>query len=250
MKETKATLEAGGLMRDNALKPLDIARLSIIQLAKMLPARVEQQPLGVNEDGLWSPSPQDIAGGILDSLSTIVSDENLAEKKQTDLLTLRQELDDQPDVGKIDPFGTEYNCAVCRCELPNAYFHCDGCETYSSKDYNICCNCYNAGRYKINQQPDWDPSIKNPCTDQCHIAKDRQGKRTSQCKCKDGFWKVGGCIYEGCKTGFLKKNGQQDSLCRRCSCICHTRFTRRRRFYSVGYLNSIKEKCAQLAGDP
>lgn len=37
-----------------------------------------------------------------------------------------------------------------RAELPNAYFHCLGCEVLRTKDFNTCVSCYRAGLWKVN----------------------------------------------------------------------------------------------------
>jgi hypothetical protein len=34
--------------------------------------------------------------------------------------------------------------------MANAYLHCMGCELLAKKDFNICVNCFQLDRWKIN----------------------------------------------------------------------------------------------------
>lgn len=48
----------------------------------------------------------------------------------------------------VDPDGNDYFCKLCNTELENVYLHCDGCENLLQKDFNICMDCHESGRYR------------------------------------------------------------------------------------------------------
>lgn len=60
---------------------------------------------------------------------------------------------ENPQIYPLDPYGnSDFFCKLCHKELSNVYMHCDGCEKLLSRDFNICVDCHEEGRYKTKIQ--------------------------------------------------------------------------------------------------
>lgn len=136
----------------------------------------------------------------------------------------------RPDTSPTDPYGNEgFNCVYCRQELPNVYFHCNGCESLE-KDFNLCEKCFSEGYFAI----DFDPRAKcgtHMLSNLCHTGRVTGGKKTKLCRNVQGAIECPTC-----------------KLCTHCACKCHNSFSCRQRFYSSAQMSEILKRCKTGGG--
>jgi hypothetical protein len=239
-REVASTLECTLLCRENRCKSLAIPETAILKLASLIPPEIDPQHSPeeyIHEktafmDDEFRPSWKDIARGILPSLKHVVNKElNTANSKSTrNFRSNRKEI--HPDStfdssrAPIDPFGNDYFCKLCDHELSNTYYHCDGCETLLSKDFNICSLCFEERKFLQ------DISMHDCRTLEIHSGKHHIGRPKLECSCDPAA-----PVCEHCRKGMT------------CCCNCHTIFSRRSRFFTLDDLARILLHTEQVVGD-
>jgi hypothetical protein len=184
-REVCAVLEATILNQKNGVVSLAIPEISLLHMAKQAVAPLPSKPFGVgsflldlphcreisnslsskSENFLYDASPQDLCRGILPGLrhvvhghiSSLSSATNNKRNSRTrgERLRVAEKPDSKPNpaLHPVDPLGNaDFACRLCRKELSNVYYHCDGCENLLSKDYNICKDCHVDKRFMIFEQ--------------------------------------------------------------------------------------------------
>jgi hypothetical protein len=124
----------------------------------------------------------------------------------------------------VDPFGNDYVCKICFHELSNTYFHCIGCETIMSKDFNICIKCFREESYLVNIE--MSPPNVYPMASHYHHFGDPKAR----------------CCH-------LLSTCLECAVCQKCSfclCVCHKSFQRRCRFFSTADKEEMLENCARV----
>jgi hypothetical protein len=77
---------------------------------------------------------------------------------------------ENPALCPLDPYGdSDFDCKICRKELSNVYYHCDGCEILLSKDFNICQDCYKEKKFMARIQ-------MHPSNEKRHATLNHTGK--------------------------------------------------------------------------
>lgn len=171
-REISTMLECSTLNRRNEVTSLAIPELSLLQMAKSVPARslnttrkisfldaLEKKEKKVS---IYESTKEDICKGIFPGLCIVVGQHiralNVKESRSTEKgvrLSIAKIPDTQenPQTCPLDPYGdSDFQCKLCRKELSNVYFHCDGCEKLLSKDFNICRGCYLQGKFMMKVQ--------------------------------------------------------------------------------------------------
>jgi hypothetical protein len=99
---------------------------------------------------------REIVRGLLPALEYVVSveQETYARSQTTAVISDRPNSWENPLAFPLDPFGSDYSCKVCLQELANIYLHCNGCENLLQKDFNICPECHEDGKYNDDFQFD------------------------------------------------------------------------------------------------
>jgi hypothetical protein len=239
-REAATTLECTSLCRDNKCKSLAIPETAMLRLASQLPTATEtnpqsrQEPMfrnAVTAETDFRPNWIDIARGILPSLRHIVTRERAAEscrtsKRQLSNGKIAPDSVHDSSRASIDPFGNDYFCKLCDHELSNTYFHCEGCETLLSQDFNICSLCFSERKFLVNKV------MHDCCKSELHPNKHHVGQPSSYCDCDSSGMVCDTC--ENCMT------------C--CCCVCHTTFSKRFRFFSAQDLNDILQRTEELVG--
>ena len=171
-REVCTVLEASALNRRNEVTSLAIPELSLLQMAKSIPARVLTPKKGIsflgalekekNRTSVYDSTKAEICKGIYPALCVVVGQHvralNVKESKSRqkgERLSIAKIPDTQenPQACPLDPYGnSDFQCKLCSKELSNVYFHCDGCEKLLSKDFNICRGCYLQGKFEIKVQ--------------------------------------------------------------------------------------------------
>jgi len=243
-REVSTVLEASALNRKNGVTSLAIPELSLLQMAKCVPAKALTSTKGISflgalekkkkKPSVYDSTKQEICKGIYPALCIVVGQHvravNVKEStsmERGERLSIAKIPDTQenPQICPLDPYGnSDFQCKVCRKELSNIYFHCDGCEKLLSKDFNICRGCYLQDKFAVTVQ-------MHPSNAKRHATLNHTGdlrfNRQSRCVCKNG---------PQCKDcGF----------CLGCSCRCHTYFTVRTRLCSA----ANEEKLLQTVKD-
>ena len=122
---------------------------------------------------------------------------------------------------------SDFFCKFCSEELSNVYMHCDGCEKLLNKDFNICSNCHQEGRYKVKV-------LMHPFNEKPHSILNHTGNpqhlNQSRCPCKNG------------------KACQFCSYCTGCSCRCHQSFTLHYRFMEMSNELEILKNVENIVG--
>ncbi|KAG7346143.1 hypothetical protein IV203_005211 [Nitzschia inconspicua] len=229
-REMCTVLEGTILNKKNMVTSLAIPELSLLQMATFLIGQTRRNcgsflsTLGKNghQHLLYKPQAQTICQGILPGLQYLVNDHSNAladgpndSSAKGERLSIAKVPDTQenPALCPLDPFGnTDFDCKLCRRELSNVYFHCDGCEKLLNKDFNICQECYKQKEYMQNIQ--MHPSNPKKKATLNHTGKMLQN-RISHCPCKNGPK----CDFCG--------------WCLGCSCRCHSWFTVHTRLFSL-----------------
>lgn len=171
-REMCTVLEGSTLNRRNGVTSLAIPELSLLQMAKTIPAmnsNTEQNgsflgALGAKEkiNGIYESTKTEICNGIYPGLSFVVGQHIKALNVEESTSTMKGErlsiakipdTQEDPQSCPLDPYGdSDFECKLCRKELSNVYFHCDGCEKLLSKDFNICRGCYVQKKFMIKVQ--------------------------------------------------------------------------------------------------
>jgi len=246
-REVCTVLEGSTLNRRNDVTSLAIPELSLLQMAKSVPARSLTSTRGISflgalekkekKNSVYESTKEEICRGIYPGLCIVVGQHvnalNVTESKSTEKgarLSIAKIPDTQenPQTCPLDPYGdSDFECKLCRKELSNVYFHCDGCEKLLSKDFNICRGCYLQGKFQMKVQ--MHPSNRKRHATLNHIG-DNRFNRQSRCPCKNGP----ACNYCG--------------FCLGCSCRCHTWFTMRTRLCNAAdeekMLQTVKDTAA------
>jgi hypothetical protein len=239
-REVASTLECTLLCRENSCKSLAIPETAILKLASLIPPEIDPQHSPeeyIHEktafiDDEFRPSWKDIARGILPSLKHIVKKELNAGNSKSTRKVRSNHNEMQPDStfdssrAAIDPFGNDYFCKLCDHELSNTYYHCDGCETLLSKDFNICSLCFEEKKFLQ------DISMHDCRTLEIHSGKHHIGRPKLDCSCDPAA-----PVCEYCRNGMT------------CCCNCHTIFSRRSRFFTLDDLNNILAVTEKVVGD-
>ena len=171
-REVCTVLEGSTLNRRNGVTSLAIPELSLLQMAKSIPARSLTTKYGASfldalekkkrNKSCYESTKEEICRGIYPSLCIVVGQHihalNVKGSQSTEKgarLTIAKIPDTQenPQLCPLDPYGdSDFECKLCRKELSNVYFHCDGCEKLLSKDFNICRGCYLQGKFHMKVQ--------------------------------------------------------------------------------------------------
>ena len=92
----------------------------------------------------------------IDAMESASSRSRLMGKGERVTVTARPNTQEDPQHFPVDPYGnSDFFCKLCSKELSNVYYHCDGCETLLSKDFNICRECHAEKKFmqKIRMHP-------------------------------------------------------------------------------------------------
>jgi hypothetical protein len=90
-------------------------------------------------------------------------------------ISKRPNTQENPMEFPVDPYGnSDFFCKLCSKELSNVYYHCDGCETLLSKDFNICRDCHGEKNFLVKIQ-------MHPLNDKRHSTINHTGKHRFCC---------------------------------------------------------------------
>ena len=141
-------LESANQCRKEKVGCLAIPRAAIIKLAYTL-AEDGRDENDSDDEFDYLPSTIDIARGILPSLQYVIDEEVKKSGVKTDRKTEKtdSQINSLNRPNMVDPYGNDYFCILCKTELFNLYYSCEGCEDLLDKEYNICFRCYNEKEY-------------------------------------------------------------------------------------------------------
>jgi len=226
-QEVNGTYDCSRLCRDKGQQSLAIPATCIVQACRQWSAlALPGSSLAPRDERLLRV--KDLAAGMAPVCRQIWT----KEQEYNELLTpsVRKKLNipgklreappdavQNPMSYSIDPHGNDYYCGICRMELPNTYFHCQGCEELLNKDYNVCGDCYRHGKHLVV-----GPGTGRRISSQLHTAQPGKLQKGRGCSCHEG-------ICDACK------------LCRRCSCACHYHFVLARRWAETLNVEKIEE---------
>lgn len=233
-RELSSTLDCAALCRKHATcKSLAIPEACVFRMASTLTTKPEVEEshpkslrscfslqLPVDE---CRPDRLDVLRGILPSLKMMV--ERDGELKKIDAAG-KPDSHHDPLTYSIDPYGSDYFCRCCSHELSNVYLHCNGCEKFLSKDFNICSECYVGKRYEENIR--MHPQNTKMLSDINHLGKATQNIVSKVCLSRQG------------NCGECKK-------CKHCSCRCHHQFTMHFRFRNLNEAEKLLHNCTNAA---
>jgi hypothetical protein len=235
-RELATTLESAAFCRKYAsCKSLAIPETAVLKIADTLPPDLNrhspEQPVSLGSCTEYALASWEVARGILPSLRYIVHrDCNSHTARAKEIESNVMEFDDLPDThpkklhNTIDPFGNDYFCKICSHELANTYFHCDGCESLLAKDFNVCTECFNDGSFYVNVEM-------------------HQWNKTAMAS---HFHHLGKPPLKRCSNSLDCMTCSNCRKCLYCNCVCHTKFQKRRRFYTEDRQQAILERCSQL----
>lgn len=245
-REVSTIMENADRIRDRKAKTLAIVETSVFGMAE---AATKSSLI---ED---FPNMIEVTKGILPSLEVLVQ-RSIAPTKLVTAATLNPELRSQcvdallfgvgitfinavpdadvnPAARTTDPYGNDYSCRLCSKELPNLYFHCEGCEKLLGKDYDICPSCFSDGSFlRLTKM---SGVVDKKFSDYQHTGQTVDYFGSKECRCKQG-------LCHGCKTKDI-------SPCRVCSCKCHKKFSQRYRFRTNDETELLLQKCISAAGN-
>ena len=199
-REVSTVLEASALNRKNGVTSLAIPELSLLQMAKCVPAKALTSTKGISflgalekmkkKPSVYDSTKQEICKGIYPALCIVVGQHvravNVKEStsmERGERLSIAKIPDTQenPQICPLDPYGnSDFQCKVCRKELSNIYFHCDGCEKLLSKDFNICRGCYLQDKFAVTVQ-------MHPSNAKRHATLNHTGEYTTRAIATNGF---------------------------------------------------------------
>ena len=249
-------------------KPLGFPRLAVLNCAASIPskktAKDERKKViltGADDDTSYHPTWKNIARGILPSL-IYVTGEQIENSAATDaaVTETKTETDSAQttalgrDYGSIDPFGNDYFCVNCQCELPNLYYSCNGCEHQLDKEYRICSACLQKRSYLENrvmgldkEKTDIETIDFDPLRHHCGIEKEDQ----TQLKRKKPKLptKKRAKINTGILVGDKTRNDSTGDKCSDRFIALHRQFTEHRRFLTENSLRENLKKCEEWVED-
>ena len=240
-REVSTIIENADRIRNRKTKTLAIVETCVYSMAETASRRSLSEQV---------PSGPEVAKGILPSLEVLVQ-RNTGPVELVTTATLNPELrsermeellfgvacvevgtvpdaDTNPATRATEPYGNDYTCKICDKELPNLYFHCEGCENLLKKDYNICISCFSDGSF-LRYTPMRD--TKKRFSDLHHTGHTVENLGSRECPCKQGV------CHGGCKK------------CRACSCKCHKVFSKRHRFRSNDQTLNLLSECVSASGN-
>jgi len=238
-REAAACLECASLNRANQVKSLAIPETALLNEAATLRFPDERDSSSTR----FVPDPVDVCRGILPSVRHIVSKsldalkaakaketnkEQIYERCKKVSFTSEPDASESPEETTIDPYGSDYFCRLCDCELSNVYMHCEGCELLLLKDFNICVDCHSEQMFAKNIQMHPTTNKRKSTLNHTGVMRGNNHKR---CPCKNG---------PACDLC---------SFCSGCSCRCHTYFIARRRFCEEAELISILQRLEEAQRD-
>lgn len=241
--------------RHETAKSLAIPETAILKIASIVSTMESPWDGGTLPTSLsnmtYRPSIEKLAQGILPALRYIIHrdypliDHVVAQSSFLDGRSKHAsfETDTLPDshavVSTIDPYGSfGYSCRLCAQELSNLYFHCNGCEIILKKDYNICSQCFMEGKFLVYEPMQGSTDTRTrKVSDLHHLASCRRNVPPSVCNCHEGS-----CAY--CEIP-ADDGGER---CKKCSCICHKRFTRKYRFYTPDNARAMLKSVEKFVG--
>jgi hypothetical protein len=170
-EEVSTVLEGTILNKKKLVRSLAIPELCLLQMATFVPGKAEEVPdeqsflrnfeLENQKKWLYEPPIDIVCQGILPGLEFVVekyqrchcvANDSLVRGEQLNVALIGDKVEN-PEVALLDPYGSEdFDCKICRMELSNVYFHCDGCEVLLNKDFNICQDCYSQKKFMIFEQ--------------------------------------------------------------------------------------------------
>lgn len=171
-REVCTVLEGTILNKRNGVTSLAIPELSLLQMATFVPGKYVTDKhensflCGLGKKSrrprIYEPPKEVVCEGILPSLH-YVADQHIAAlgcganpstaKGERVRIAEKPDAQENPALCPLDPYGnTDFDCKICRMELSNVYYHCDGCELLLNKDFNICRDCHAQKKFMINHQ--------------------------------------------------------------------------------------------------
>ena len=178
-----------------------------------------------------SPSLKEVARGILPCLRYIVE----RETKDASALILKEPRSFARG-STIEPHGNDYFCRICNRGLPNLFFHCMGCEILLGKDFDICADCHANEKYRCYHTMDQNTDFRT--SDLQHTGAFDQDVAFDTCGCN---------LVRPCTICFVTVGGKKIGRCKKCSCICHQRFTAQLRFFRLEQLTKLVDEFEQFA---
>lgn len=248
-RELSSIVECAALCRKNKKRPLATPEAALLSIASRLSLTQPESTTFLstipNVPRRLITSEEDICRGILPSLRHIVERDMLAYESsktqadagldcamsegEADKSAIIADMNKNPLECSEDPRGNDYYCKLCHAELPNVYYHCDGCENLLHKDFNICANCYVEKKFKTNIL-----MHKTACQFIQQSTINHTGsmpvRRVADCNCHAG------------------RKCMECDLCTKCSCDCHTKFTAHFRKMAPDDLAAVLDKVEKLAG--
>lgn len=247
-REVVATLEAAILTRKRGRLSLAIPELALLRMAQTnaKPSTSFKSMKGLLGSDIVVEVPHQVetermntCKGILAGLQYVVNEHLSAidgalrdVKKCSDShgrvsLAHRPNSHENPELSTVDPHGnSDFSCKLCRKELSNVYYHCDGCEKLLHKDFNLCVSCHTSKYYARLV-------LVHPHNKKRHATINHTGdmkyNRASRCPCKNG---------PACK---------ECGYCLGCSCRCHTQFTLNFRLFDKNVEQGILERVKAVA---
>ncbi len=237
-REVSTAMECAALNRINGVQSLGIPEASLLQTAKYIRGAMVAGPRQY-------PPPEVICRGILPSLRMVVDNEMsaLVGARTRCRAEVGKSNNDDPfnDMDKsdacadplnaeIDPYGNEdYTCKICSKELANVYCHCNGCDTMLGKDFNICVDCHEQKKHRIDVMMGRCERLQSS---HHHTGSFGTGK---SCTCQ-----------EQTKTKKCFK-------CQRCACCwckCHSDFSVHCRFFDEQAASTLVSKVEGMGKKP
>jgi hypothetical protein len=171
-RELCTVVEGTILNKKNLVTSLAIPELSMLEIASFDPQGqggcqkhfcfLDRLKKKKYQPSLFRPSLQHVSQGILPALQYLADEHSAAlsegpnkstEKGERLSIAKIPDTQENPAVCPLDPYGnTDFDCKLCRKELSNVYYHCDGCEKLLNKDFNICQECYKNKEFMHNIQ--------------------------------------------------------------------------------------------------
>jgi hypothetical protein len=181
-REVCTVLEGTILNKKNLVRTLAIPELCLLQMATFVAGKSERVtheqsfPRRLHKENqkgrLYKPSTATVCQGILPGLDFVVEKYELGRPFANDSLAKGERLSvakfpdtrENPDSSPYDPYGnSDFDCKICRMELSNAYYHCDGCEVLLKQDFNICQECYSQKKFMVYVEMNSSNPKKNGC---------------------------------------------------------------------------------------
>jgi hypothetical protein len=230
----------------NFCKAQELPLLPLATTAKLGVLRLAERLVGSSWLGsypLWDCQAMSVA--ILPFLGTMLDEVSAVAINTIDNHAALIAVTVQPDTyadttispNVTDPFGNDYTCKICKQELWNMYYQCEGCLNLLQQDFLICYQCYN--HVKHLGFHDTSDKLKTiiEVTNKVHFGRMETDERCSACS-KSRSKKPAKCNH--CKK------------CYNHQCHCHSQMTLHYRFYLPKNLADIYARlraiCTQKDG--